>query len=72
MSTNILEDLSSITETSDVFIKNIIQNGGDQDGGSMLDFIGGRTTLPLAVVCCCTVFITCITLISIISNKSYC
>jgi hypothetical protein len=77
MSTNILEELSSITETSDVFIKNLIQDGGDQFGddqfgGGLFDFFGGRVTLPLASGCSLTVMIMSITLICIIHNNSHC
>ena len=70
MSTNILEELSSITETSDVFIKNINQDGG---GFSPFDLVsGGGITTPLAIGCCLTVCIMSTTLICIIHNKSHC
>ena len=64
MTENIIDSLSSITETSDVFIKNIIQEGGDQKGGDV--------TASMAYVCCFTVCFTFILLICILYRKSMC
>ena len=64
---NIIDSLSSITETSDVFVKNIIQEGGDQNGGFGMDI-----ERNMALVCSVTVCIMTCTLICILYNKSMC
>jgi len=70
---DLLDSLTSITETSDVFIKNIVQEGGNQSGGFFpFDLLGDHVTFPLAVVCCLTVCSMSCTLICIIHNNSMC
>jgi hypothetical protein len=73
--TNLVDATSSITETSDVFLYNIAQTGGDQTGGFFpldLLFNVDDILIPLAVVCCLTVCSMSCTLICIIHNKSMC
>jgi phosphomannomutase len=65
----IIDSLSSITETSDVFIKDTLQVGGNQSGGGLF---GDHITFPLAVVCCLTVCSMSCTIICIIHNNSMC
>jgi hypothetical protein len=75
MSTNILEDLSSITETSNIFIDNFIQNGGDfsTSGSEQLGgFLGRRTSKPLLIIFGLTIMCTLATLCNIYTNKSHC
>ena len=74
---NLLDATSSITETSDVFITNIVQSGGKQLGGFFpLDlFFDVDFLIPVAltaVVCCLTVCSMSCTLICIIHNQSMC
>jgi len=65
IASTLIDATSSITETSDVFIKNIVQ-----DGGSLIP--GGGITTPLAIGCCLTVCIMSCTLICIIHTQSMC
>ena len=70
--TNLLDAISSITETSDVFL-NIPKIEEVQVGGMFpLDLLGEHVTIPLAAVCCLTVCIMSCTLICIIHNQSMC
>jgi hypothetical protein len=72
---NLLDATSSITETSDVFITNIVQSGGKQLGGFFpldLFFDVDEILIPFAVVCCLTVCCMSCTLICIIHNQSMC
>jgi hypothetical protein len=73
--TNLLDATSSITETSDVFITNLVQAGGEQTAGFFpldLFFNVDDVLIPLAAVCCLTVCCMSCTLICIIHNKSMC
>ena len=68
----IIDSLSSITETSDVFIKDALQVGGNQTGGLFGGLFGDHITFPLAIVCCLTVCSMSCTIICIIHNNSMC
>jgi hypothetical protein len=74
---NLVETLSSITETSDVFIKNMDTNIPQSGGGALLSMIDPLSMIGLdptiaASVFGLTVCCTCCSLICFIAQKSMC